>query len=740
MKKYIKTVFLIAAFCLLSVVFLQNANASQVKDCKETGPWWSSLSECQSGVGCKNVKDQNGVTGTLTCSVGVKSGYTNKYGCCGWFTPCSDKSGMCSSSCSGGYTWDGNCTQDIDNGATGKCCVPPPTTSKQTTTTECQPHTCDYYGTVCNHSLDNGCGGTISCTSGCSSGTTNTTKPATSKSPVGTKSPGSGSAPPTAGSCTTRCSDTYNHTRVTFSGTGCTTKNYTLDCSCPATNGKPANQADATITNEWSCNCQTNGNSWTPITNSSGNFCCGYPQDVNPVSTTCAPQTPTRYAGVSHDSCYDFGNSTAHSNTCLPGGGSSWCCYKVDTTPYSGTFSRCSDKYKYCYSTWTTNSSGLDTPKTGYTLDCQCNDPGITGTRPECPASSCGVTTTTLPGATTTTSAGGVTTTTLPGATTTTSAGGVTTTTLPPACGTPCSNPADCSSAQGGCTTCDPATNTCVAPACGNKCNVPADCANSKDGCTTCTNNVCTAPPPACGTPCSKPADCSSAQGGCTTCDSTTNTCVAPACGNKCNIPADCASSKDGCTTCTNNICAAPFNPASCTCDGIQYTGLFSGQPVTITAFSKIVGDDVNNAKVVSEKFRLINATDPTNAQIIAESGDIASTIIQNSSASARYQTQWQLTLPQLVTGATYRISSDIDCQPKTVTFNYNRAPKTVVLAAQTNISFWDSFFRLFGDFAANVVSSLGSGNNEKKTLQLGTFKPATIIENGCNTIIFKQN
>jgi hypothetical protein len=262
--------------------------------------------------------------------------------------------------------------------------------------------------------------------------------------------------------------------------------------------------------------------------------------------------------------------------------------------------------------------------------------------------------------------------------------------------------------------------------------------------------------PPACGTPCSKPADCSSAQGGCTTCDSTTNTCIAPACGNKCNIPADCASSKDGCTTCTNNICAAPFNPASCTCDGIQYTGLFSGQPVTITAFSKIVGDDVNNAKVVSEKFRLINATDPTNAQIIAESGDIASTIIQNSSASARYQTQWQLTLPQLVTGATYRIWSDIDCQPKTVAFNYSGSSKKVVLGAEKKASFLDNFFGFF----ANLSKFFGGGLNNnstlnavnavatptptsvpgKKTLQLGTLKQATVIEKACSTIIFRQD
>ena len=228
-----------------------------------------------------------------------------------------------------------------------------------------------------------------------------------------------------------------------------------------------------------------------------------------------------------------------------------------------------------------------------------------------------------------------------------------------------------------------------------------------------------------------------------------------PQCGSPCTANQQCVYLNLGCNYCVGGVCTST-PPASCTCDGIAYTGLISGQPVTITSFSKIVGDDVNNAKVVSEKFHFINATDPTNALKIAESGDIASTLIQNSSSSAEYQTQWTFTLPQLVTGATYRIWSDIDCQPKTVAFNYSGSSKKVVLGAEKKASFLDNFFGFF----ANLSKFFGGGLNNnstlnavnavatptptsvpgKKTLQLGTLKQATVIEKACSTIIFRQD
>ena len=263
--------------------------------------------------------------------------------------------------------------------------------------------------------------------------------------------------------------------------------------------------------------------------------------------------------------------------------------------------------------------------------------------------------------------------------------------------------------------------------------------------------------PPSCNSPCIGPQDCAN-RNGCPYCDTSTNTCVASppvtsppaACGSTCSTPADCVSVRDGCTACTGGKCSQPFNPASCTCDGITYSALFSGQTVVITSFSKIVGADINNAKVVSEKFHLAEG-DNAGGKIIAESDYIPSKLIENSSSIVRYQTQWQFKLPQLDTGATYRLWSDINCQPKTIVMNYGFLPKMAVLGSKIKTSSSNNFFSFFDNFLNlfrsssikdTVLKILVNPINlsGKKTIQLESIRPATTTEKGCSTIIFRQD
>ncbi|PJC54613.1 MAG: hypothetical protein CO028_01615 [Candidatus Levybacteria bacterium CG_4_9_14_0_2_um_filter_35_21] len=168
-----------------------------------------------------------------------------------------------------------------------------------------------------------------------------------------------------------------------------------------------------------------------------------------------------------------------------------------------------------------------------------------------------------------------------------------------------------------------------------------------------------------------------------------------------------------------------------------------SGEMVTITSNSKIVGNDNNDAKVTFEKFYMTEG-DTTTGTIIKQSDKIPSTVVKASLKSSplvvKYQTQWVFKLPELKKGKTYRIWSDIVCEPKASATSYNILPKIAVLGAEIKASFWDNVLSLFGNFANNIIDSLGSGSTVKKTIQLETFKPATVIEKKCSTIIFRQD
>ncbi len=243
-----------------------------------------------------------------------------------------------------------------------------------------------------------------------------------------------------------------------------------------------------------------------------------------------------------------------------------------------------------------------------------------------------------------------------------------------------------------------------------------------------------------------------------------------PQCGSTCTKNADCAGAtgaQGACPVCSGGTCQpAPtptpaFNPNSCTCDGIDYSSLAAG-PVTITSFAKVTGADIPKAQVVSEKFFLTQGTETTGA-IIASSDHIASSIASQDANKVRYQSQWSFTMPQLTTGATYRIWSQISCQPKAAVYNYQQPSNVLGVSAQKDTSLFGriaSFFAgLLGvksplNIATSIVpsatpvfvassptgSSILGTDTARNTVQLGALNPYDVQQKTCDFIIFKNN
>ncbi len=145
------------------------------------------------------------------------------------------------------------------------------------------------------------------------------------------------------------------------------------------------------------------------------------------------------------------------------------------------------------------------------------------------------------------------------------------------------------------------------------------------------------------------------------------------------------------------------------------------------------------------------------------QSNAIPATIHSQTASKVRYKSIWQITLPQLKKGATYRIQSVINCQPKTTAFNAQQEQTTSVLAGTTqNLSFLDrilNFFNgLFGGGRSTVpaitatvtpVSSTDTSVNNisandvptptiRKQLQLEPIYPLEVYQKTCSFIKFR--
>lgn len=196
------------------------------------------------------------------------------------------------------------------------------------------------------------------------------------------------------------------------------------------------------------------------------------------------------------------------------------------------------------------------------------------------------------------------------------------------------------------------------------------------------------------------------------------------------------------------------FNPDSCKCDGIEYSNLADGQQATITSFGKVEGSDIPKSQIVNQTFYLYEGAE-TMAKRIMASSPIAASIVSQGASRVRYKSVWQFTMPALKSGATYRIQSVINCQPKATTYNYN--PTRNVLGT-SNAPFFGGilnfFQRLFG-LPNNTVqapllptptpvtlkiqeSQPVELNISQDQLQLGTFQPASVYQKTCSFIKFR--
>lgn len=259
-------------------------------------------------------------------------------------------------------------------------------------------------------------------------------------------------------------------------------------------------------------------------------------------------------------------------------------------------------------------------------------------------------------------------------------------------------------------------------------------------------------PVPACNSDCSANANiCQQAGGGCTYCNPTSKKCEQPpACNTDCSVNGDiCKQASGGCTYCnpTSKKCEAqptatptppPFNDSMCTCDGLDYTPISVGNNTTITAYGKVLGINKDYAKIPSMTFRFFKGSDPTKQELIKEE-KINTQAPITLADKVQYKAIWNLLIPSnLDTASVYRIQAKPTCSRKAAAAFFS-PQNTVVLAAETkNLSFLDRFVAFFtGLFQGSRPQNNSAApaatptltNNQRKNLQLQTFRPATKVE-----------
>lgn len=223
-----------------------------------------------------------------------------------------------------------------------------------------------------------------------------------------------------------------------------------------------------------------------------------------------------------------------------------------------------------------------------------------------------------------------------------------------------------------------------------------------------------------------------------------------PACNTDCSANGDiCKQASGGCTYCnpTSKKCAAQptatptppsFDDSMCSCDGLDYTPISVGNNTTITAYGKVLGINKNYAKIPSMTFRFLKGSDATNQTLVKEE-KINTQAPITLADKIQYKAIWNLLIPSdLDTKSVYRIQAKPTCSRKAAAAFFT-PQNTVVLAAETkNLSFLDRFGAFFtGLFqgsrpqnkSAVPAATSTLTNNQRKNLQLETFRPATKIE-----------
>lgn len=182
-----------------------------------------------------------------------------------------------------------------------------------------------------------------------------------------------------------------------------------------------------------------------------------------------------------------------------------------------------------------------------------------------------------------------------------------------------------------------------------------------------------------------------------------------------------------------------PFDESMCECDGMEHTDIIPGQKTTITAYSKVVGSNVNLAEVTGTKFTFGQSSPGYHSAIQANR---PVEIAVNTPSLVRYKSTWVVDIPaNPVQNVPYVISAQAQCKKKA---------NVLGVTTQRTASFIDdlvSFFRnLFGIRSASEstasappppLTSTATAGEGGQQLQLRVLKPTLIVEAQCHSIEF---
>lgn len=177
-------------------------------------------------------------------------------------------------------------------------------------------------------------------------------------------------------------------------------------------------------------------------------------------------------------------------------------------------------------------------------------------------------------------------------------------------------------------------------------------------------------PAAACGQTCANPADCTGAENGCTSClpdASGKKVCSSGlTCGSSCQKNEDCDTARDSCNACVSGKCAA-FDQNLCGCDGFDGVALSYPGQFTFDAYAKVLAANAAKAEVKGIQFKLSESdkSDPNGGTIIAQSELLSPEIVSSTADKVRYKATWNMTPPQIKADKVYRVFSEIKCRPK---------------------------------------------------------------------------
>lgn len=180
------------------------------------------------------------------------------------------------------------------------------------------------------------------------------------------------------------------------------------------------------------------------------------------------------------------------------------------------------------------------------------------------------------------------------------------------------------------------------------------------------------------------------------------------------------------------------FNPAMCKCDGIETTGIFAGQQVSVTAFGKVEGGDTSKASIRDITFRLTR--DNT---VLAKSNPIPAQVVSKSNTLVRSKATWNVNIPANVDSKSlYRIFADITCNKNLTRLQLPDDNSPYAQGVDNQPSFFQkiiTFFRnIFSKKEAARTEVQGAHTEEQKSIQLKSLSPAQEVQKTCKFIYFK--